>query len=159
MPLLWFSDSQFVSNTVGVWIFSAYDLHICSHNLGAARCSSFKDYLSNFESAQNIDPTLYSRFANTLSKACSLGDNMEVAFGPTRTSFDNTYLKALRTGDGVLTTAKTLFASPQMRNHINGYVMNQVMFFNFLQALLKMRMIDVKKGNQGKVRIYCCKVN
>lgn len=101
-----------------------------------------------------------SKFAITLSKACSAGDSAEVAFDVSRNSFDNAYFNQLQMGDGLLTSDQTLFVSPQTRNLVNWYAMNQArFFFDFQQAMVKMGLIDVKERNQGEVRLDCRKVN
>ncbi|KAL2539336.1 Peroxidase 47 [Abeliophyllum distichum] len=58
-----------------------------AHTLGVARCSSFKHRLSNFDTTNNVDPTLDTQFAKTLSKTCSRGDNAEQTFDSTRKQF------------------------------------------------------------------------
>ncbi|XP_022858652.1 peroxidase 47-like [Olea europaea var. sylvestris] len=131
-----------------------------AHTLGVARCSSFKHRLSNFDATNDVDPTLDTKFAKTLSKTCSAGDNAEQAFDSTRNSFDNDYFYALQRKNGVLFSDQTLFASARTRGIVNGYAMNQAMFFlDFQQAMVKMSMLDVKEGSKGEVRDNCRLIN
>ena len=119
-----------------------------------ARCSSFKARLSN------TDPTLDSDFAKTLSKTCSAGDNAEQPFDITQNTFDNLYFNALIRKNGVLFSDQVLYTTPRTRAIVNGYAMNQAMFFlDFQQAMVKMGMIDVKEGSKGEVRENCRKIN
>ncbi|KAK0605822.1 hypothetical protein LWI29_031074 [Acer saccharum] len=74
-----------------------------AHTLGVSRCASFKSRLSN------VDPTLDSDFAKTLSKTCSAGDNAEQPFDATRNTFDNFYFYALQRKSGVLFSDQTLY--------------------------------------------------
>ncbi|KAK9938183.1 hypothetical protein M0R45_014936 [Rubus argutus] len=125
-----------------------------AHTLGVARCSSFKNRLS--DTVDNLD----SGFAKQLSKTCSAGDNAEQPFDPTRNSFDNAYFNALQRKAGVLTSDQTLFASARTRGIVNGYAFNQAMFFfDFQQAMVKMSMLDPKEGSKGEVRGNCRKIN
>ncbi|KAK1587147.1 hypothetical protein Q3G72_010109 [Acer saccharum] len=125
-----------------------------AHTLGVSRCASFKSRLSN------VDPTLDSDFAKTLSKTCSAGDNAEQPFDATRNTFDNFYFYALQRKSGVLFSDQTLYTSPRTRNLVNNYAMNQAMFFlDFQQAMVKMSLLDVKEGNKGEVRGNCRKIN
>ncbi|KAJ6818819.1 peroxidase 47-like [Iris pallida] len=142
--------------------FTVQDLVALSggHTLGVARCSSFKNRLSSFDTTHDVDPVLDSNFAKTLSSTCSAGDNAEVAFDSTRNTFDNNYFGGLQSKQGLLTSDQTLFSSPQTRNMVYAYAMNQARFFlDFQQAMLKMGKIDVKEGDSGEVRLDCRQIN
>ncbi|KAL2927122.1 Peroxidase 47 [Bienertia sinuspersici] len=124
------------------------------HTLGVARCSSFKNRLTN------QDPSLNANFASTLSKTCNAGDKAEQPFDDTRNDFDNLYFRALQNRAGLLTSDQTLFDSPRTRGIVNGYAMNQAMFFfDFQRAMGKMSTLDVKEGSNGEVRKDCRKIN
>ncbi|XVF16912.1 hypothetical protein REPUB_Repub10bG0071800 [Reevesia pubescens] len=101
-----------------------------------------------------------SGFAKTLSKACSAGDNAEQPFDITPNTFDNFYFNALIRKNGVLFSDQVLYTTPRTRAIVNGYAMNQAMFFfDFQQAMVKMGTIDVKEGSKGEVRENCRKIN
>ncbi|KAK9065124.1 hypothetical protein SSX86_016507 [Deinandra increscens subsp. villosa] len=128
------------------------------HTLGVARCSAFKNRLKNFDSKNDVDPSIDTQFMKTLSKTCSAGDDAEQAFDLTRNMFDNAYYNALQRQSGVLTSDQTLMADPKTRPIVNGYAMNQAMFFfDFQRAMLKMGLLDVKET--GQVRQNCHKIN
>ncbi|KAL0332884.1 UNVERIFIED_CONTAM: Peroxidase 47 [Sesamum calycinum] len=131
-----------------------------AHTLGTARCSSFKNRLTNFDSTHDMDPSMDTQFARTLSKTCSAGDSAEQPFDTTRNTFDNDYFNALQRKAGVLFSDQTLFASVQTRGIVNAYAMNQAMFFfDFQQAMVKMGVMDVKEGSNGEVRNTCRVIN
>lgn len=131
-----------------------------AHTLGVARCSSFKSRLSNFDSTNDVDPTIDTQFVKTLSKTCNAGDDAEQPFDLTRNSFDNAYYNALQRRAGVLTSDQTLYVSPQTRGIVNGFAMNQALFFmNFQRAMVKMSLLDAKEGANGEVRANCHKIN
>lgn len=131
-----------------------------AHTLGVARCASFKHRLSNFDSSHDVDPTLDAQFLKTLSKTCSGGDNSEQALDSTRNSFDNDYFNQLQRKAGVLFSDQTLFVNPRTRGIVNGYSLNQAMFFfDFQQAMVKMSLLDVKEGSKGEVRADCRRNN
>ncbi|KAK9103041.1 hypothetical protein Sjap_020295 [Stephania japonica] len=129
------------------------------HTLGVAKCSSFKNRLSKFDSTNDIDPTLDEDFAKTLTGKCSAGDGEEVAFDETRNEFDNAYFSTLWRNSGLLSSDQTLFTSSQTKGFVNMYTANQAIFFNhFSQAMVKMSTIDVKEGSKGEVRENCRKI-
>ncbi|KAK4840295.1 hypothetical protein QYF36_004996 [Acer negundo] len=155
LPFPTFNASELIKQ-FGQHGLTAQDMVALSgaHTLGVSRCSSFKSRLSN------VDPTLDSDFAKTLSKTCSAGDNAEQPFDASRNTFDNFYFYALQRKSGVLFSDQTLYTSPRTRNLVNGYAMNQAMFFlDFQQAMVKMSLLDVKEGNKGEVRGNCRKIN
>lgn len=135
-------------------------VYVGAHTLGVARCSSFKNRLSKFDSTHNVDPEIDTNFANTLSKTCSAGDNAEQPFDTSRNTFDNNYFVGLQRKAGVLSSDQTLFTSAKTRGIVNGYAMNEAMFFfDFMQAMRKMSLLDVKEGSKGEVRENCRKIN
>ncbi|XP_019195232.1 PREDICTED: peroxidase 47-like [Ipomoea nil] len=142
--------------------FSAQEMVVLSgaHTLGVARCSSFKHRLNNFDTTHEVDPSMEAQFAQTLARTCSAGDTAEQPFDSTRNSFDNDYFYALMRRNGVLFSDQTLYASPRTRGFVNGYAMNQAMFFfDFQQAMVKMGTLDVKDGSNGEVRGNCRVIN
>lgn len=61
---------------------------------------------------------------------------------------------------GVLFSDQTLFVSDRTRGIVNGYAMNQAMFFfDFQRAVIKMGLLDIKEGSEGEVRHNCRKIN
>ncbi|KAJ0096433.1 hypothetical protein Patl1_28176 [Pistacia atlantica] len=155
LPSPSFNTSQLIK-MFGQHGFSVKDMVALSgaHTLGVARCSSFKNRLNN------VDPTLGSEFAKTLSKTCSGGDNAEQPFDATRNTFDNFYFNALQRKSGVLFSDQTLYTDARTRGIVNDYARNQAMFFfNFQQAMGKMSLLDVKGGAQGEIRSNCRKIN
>ena len=125
-----------------------------------ARCASFKNRLSNFDSVNKVDPTLDKNVAKMLTKTCASGDAAVVSLDSTKTSFDNAYFKALTVGGGLLTSDQTLFTSPETRGLVNCYATNQAKFFvDFSQAMVKMGLLNVKVGATGEVRRDCRRVN
>lgn len=128
--------------------------------MGVARCSSFKNRLSKFDSNHDVDPTLDSGFAKTLFKTCSAGDNAEAPFDPTKITFDNAYYNSLRLGSGLLTSDQTLYVNPRTRAIVNAYAMNQAIFFmDFQQAMIKMGQLEVKEDDEGEIRLDCRRIN
>lgn len=131
-----------------------------AHTLGVARCSSFKSRLSNFDSTHDLDPSIDTQFARTLTKTCSAGDNAEQPFDSTQNTFDNGYFKALQRRAGVLFSDQTLFDGPGTIRIVNAYALNPAMFYmDFQQAVVKMGLLDVKEGSKGEVRNNCRVIN
>lgn len=129
-------------------------MHVGAHTLGVARCSSFKNRLSQ------VDPALDSEFAKTLSRTCTSGDNAEQPFDATRNDFDNFYFRALLRRNGVLFSDQDLYTSPRTWNFVNAYAMNEALFFlDFQRAMVKMGLLDIKQGSNGEVRDNCRKIN
>ncbi|KAI4310847.1 hypothetical protein MLD38_035795 [Melastoma candidum] len=161
LPAPTFNASQ-LTRTFGLHGFTAQEMVALSgaHTLGVARCSSFKQRLSNFDSTHNVDPSIDAIFAKTLMGTCSRGDNAEQPFDMTRNNFDNAYFNALLNKAGVLTSDQTLSTSEATMGVVKAYAMNQAIFFlDFQQAMVKMGMLDVKEGAQGEVRSDCRRIN
>lgn len=161
LPSPFFNSSE-LAGTFGQHGFSIQEMVALSgaHTLGVARCSSFKNRLSSFDSTHDVDPSIDSVFLKTLSKTCGAGDDAEQPFDWSRNSFDNAYFNALQRKAGVLSSDQTLFTSPRTRGIVNAYVMNQAMFFlDFQQAMVKMSLLDVKEGPAGEVRENCRRIN
>ncbi|OMO90377.1 Plant peroxidase [Corchorus capsularis] len=155
LPFPTFNTTELI-NAFGQRGFTAQEMVALSgaHTLGVARCSSFKGRLSG------SDPLLESEFAKTLSKTCSAGDNAQQAFDATPNTFDNFYFNALIRKNGLLFSDQTLYSTPRTRAIVNGYAMNQAMFFlDFQSAMVKMGRLNVKEGSNGEVRANCRKIN
>ncbi|GAB2277247.1 Peroxidase 47 [Dionaea muscipula] len=157
LPFPTFNSSQLIS-AFGQRGFTAREMVALSgaHTLGVARCSSFKSRLASVDtSSMDLD------FARILSKTCSVGgDTAEQPFDATRSNFDNLYFLALQRKAGLLTSDQTLFTSAATQGVVNGYAMNQAMFFfDFQQAIRKLSLLDVKLGSDGEVRQNCRRIN
>ncbi|OMO61139.1 Plant peroxidase [Corchorus olitorius] len=155
LPFPTFNTTELI-NAFGQRGFTAQEMVALSgaHTLGVARCSSFKGRLSG------SDPLLESEFAKTLSKTCSAGDNAQQAFDATPNTFDNFYFNALIRKNGLLFSDQTLYSTPRTRAIVNGYAMNQAMFFlDFQSAMVKMGRLNIKEGSNGEVRANCRKIN
>ncbi|KAK9735598.1 hypothetical protein RND81_04G215000 [Saponaria officinalis] len=161
LPFPSFNSSQLI-NVFAKRGFSVQDLIALSgaHTLGVARCSSFKQRLTKYDTTHDIDPSIDANFARTLIKTCSNGDNAQQPFDETRNDFDNIYFNDLQNKAGVLTSDQTLFDSPRTRGLVNRYAFNEAMFFlDFQRAMVKMSLLDVKEGVKGEVRRDCRKIN
>ncbi|KAL8211436.1 hypothetical protein R6Q57_005873 [Mikania cordata] len=159
LPPPFFNSTELI-NMFGQKGFTAQEMVALSggHTLGVARCSAFKNRLKNFDSTHDVDPSMDTQFMKTLAKTCSAGDDAEQPFDTSRNSFDNFYFNALQRRSGVLLSDQTLMADPKTRPIVNGYAMNQAMFFfDFQRAMVKMGLLDVKET--GQVRQNCHKIN
>ncbi|KAL0907313.1 hypothetical protein M5K25_021714 [Dendrobium thyrsiflorum] len=142
--------------------FTAQEMVVLSggHTLGVARCSSFKNRLSQFDPTHEVDPSLDPSFAKFLSQKCLAGGNTAVAFDATPNIFDNNYFNTIQTGTGLLFSDQALFNSPIIRGLVNLYSMNQALFsLDFQQAIIKMGLLDVKEGDEGEIRLNCRRIN
>lgn len=132
------------------------------HTLGVARCSSFRNRLSNFDSTHDVDPSITNaKFLATLKSTCGTNnDEATVAFDTTKNAFDNGYFIMLQSGAGLLSSDQTLMADGRTRAIVNTYAMNTAaFFFDFGQAMVRMGMVDVKQEKEGNVRLNCRKLN
>ncbi|KAG0475868.1 hypothetical protein HPP92_012313 [Vanilla planifolia] len=161
LPAPFFNASS-VIRMFGQHGFSAQETVVLSggHTLGVARCSSFKNRLAKFDTTHDVDPSMDPAFASTLIQRCRAGDNAEVAFDDSRNSFDNDYFGTVQAGTGLLFSDQALLGDPRTRAAVNAYAMNQALFFlDFQEAMVKMGLLDVKKGGEGEVRLNCRRVN
>ncbi|KAG6526356.1 peroxidase 47-like [Zingiber officinale] len=142
--------------------FNAQELVALSgaHTLGAARCVSFNQRLSNFDSTNEADPTMDSNYVRMLRRTCNTGNNTQVGFDYTRNRFDVNYFYALQARMGLLMSDQTLYSDPRTQSIVNSYSMDPRSFFSdFQQAMIKMGTLDIKEGNQGEIRLNCRKFN
>lgn len=128
------------------------------HTLGVARCSSFKNRVSNSNS--EVEGSSNVQFLATLKSACSKGDDATVAFDESVNDFDNSYFMGLEEGMGVLSSDQTLMSSSATRGVVGMYASNQAsFFFDFSQAMLKLGTVGVKDVPNGDVRFNCRQLN
>src|ERR1044071_7247325 len=83
--------------------------HTGGHTLGFAHCSSFQNRIHNFDSTNDIDPSMHASFAASLRKICPVNNKVKAAgttMDPSPTTFDNTYFRLILQG-------KSLFSSDQ----------------------------------------------
>ncbi|KAI3825369.1 hypothetical protein L1987_06852 [Smallanthus sonchifolius] len=159
LPSPFFNSSELIK-MFGQKGFTAPEMVALSggHTLGVARCSAFKNRLKNFDSTNDVDPSMDTQFMKTLAKTCNAGDDAEQPFDSTRNMFDNAYYNMLQRKSELLTSDQTLMADPKTRPIVNGYAMNQAMFFfDFQRAMVKMGQLDVKET--GQVHQNCHKIN
>lgn len=142
--------------------FSVRDMVALSgaHTIGFSHCSKFAHRIYNYSNTQSYDPSLNPRYAEGLQKACSTyhKDPSMSAFNDVMTpsKFDNMYFQNLPRGLGLLDSDHALIADDRSKGLVETYAANQTAFFeDFVQAIEKLGLYEVKTGNQGEVRKRC----
>ncbi|GAA0142814.1 peroxidase [Lithospermum erythrorhizon] len=156
------SNASQLIDFVGKLGLTAQDLVALSgaHTLGAARCSSFKHRLKNFNATHDIDPSIDPEFLKVLNKTCAAGDTAEQPFDGSIIQFNNEYFQALQKNKGVLFSDQTLATNPKTKELVDTYANNRAVFFlDFQRAMIKMGIMNVKEGSNGEVRKTCRKIN
>ncbi|KAD1339113.1 hypothetical protein E3N88_42998 [Mikania micrantha] len=129
------------------------------HTLGFAHCSSFQNRIHNFNSKQNVDPTLQSSFAASLQSVCpakNTAKNAGANLDSTPTTFDNAYYKLLLQGKSIFSSDQSLVTSVSTKALVSKFASSQREFYNaFIKSMVKMSSIN---GGQ-EVRLDCRVVN
>ncbi|KAK6911690.1 hem peroxidase [Dillenia turbinata] len=132
---------------------------------GVSHCSSFSDRLYSFNTTNQQDPSMDSKFAVTLKTKCpppsTTCTNPTVALDTlTPNRLDNRYYVNLKNQRGLLTSDQTLATSPLIAGMVRDNAKRATTWANkFAAAMVHMGTIDVLTGNQGEIRKNCRVVN
>ncbi|KAH7520514.1 peroxidase 17 [Ziziphus jujuba] len=127
-----------------------------SHSIGKGRCFSIMFRLYNQSGTGLPDPAIDPRFREELKKLCppDVDQNVTKGLDATPLKFDNQYFKDLVSGRGFLNSDQTLFTTPQTREFVMQYSINQELFFDdFAKGMEKMG--DLQSDNPGEIRRNC----
>ncbi|KAI8541113.1 hypothetical protein RHMOL_Rhmol08G0037200 [Rhododendron molle] len=129
------------------------------HTLGFSHCSSFENRIHNFNSTNNMDPSMHPSFASSLKSICPIHNkvkNAGTAMDPSSTTFDNTYYKLILQKKSLFSSDQALLTSPNTKDLISKFASSQEAFFKaFVNSMIKMSSIT---GGQ-EVRKDCRVVN
>ncbi|KAG5534544.1 hypothetical protein RHGRI_022609 [Rhododendron griersonianum] len=129
------------------------------HTLGFSHCSSFEKRIQNFNSTNNIDPSMHPSFASSLKSICPIHNKVKNAgttMDPSSTTFDNTYYKLILQKKSLFSSDQALLTSPNTKDLISKFASSQEAFFKaFVNSMIKMSSIT---GGQ-EVRKDCRVVN
>ncbi|CAK9143837.1 unnamed protein product [Ilex paraguariensis] len=129
------------------------------HTLGFAHCSSFQNRIHNFDTTQDIDPSMQQSFAANLRNTCPMHNKVNNAganLDSTPTAFDNVYYKLLLQGKSLLTSDQALLTNIRTKALASKFASSQEEFYQaFVKSMIKMSSIT---GGQ-EVRLDCRVVN
>lgn len=162
LPAPTLDASELIKVFVGTHGFTVPELVALSgaHTLGQAHCASFKNRLSGFSAANDVDPSLESGMAASLAQTCkSGGDEATAELDATSNDFDEEYFKGLQDSRGLMTSDQTLLTgSPETAMYVNQFADGPDVFFDtFVQGMAKMGQLDLDPN--GNVRISCRVLN
>ncbi|XVF01747.1 hypothetical protein REPUB_Repub04eG0115400 [Reevesia pubescens] len=134
------------------------------HTIGFSHCREFMARIYSYNETLDIDPTMNQDYALSLRGPCPRKnlDPTVVALNDVTTPFifDNAYYCNLQKGLGLLTTDQMLGVDRLTRSYVNLMARDQQIFFNsFVQAMMKMSKIGIKKGSNGEIRRDCGSFN
>ncbi|KAJ0960334.1 hypothetical protein J5N97_001852 [Dioscorea zingiberensis] len=124
--------------------------------------------LYNFTATGNADPSISQAFLGQLQALCPQnGDGSKrVALDKdSMTTFDVSFFKNVRDGNGVLESDQRLWEDATTHDIVRNYAGNfrgllGLRFdFEFRKSMVKMSSIAVKTGTQGEIRKLCSKFN
>ncbi|XP_057824754.2 peroxidase 64 [Cryptomeria japonica] len=142
---------------------SAHDLVALAggHTLGFSHCSSFRNRIHNFSNTQEVDPSLHPTFAETLRKACPVGNTQKNAgalLDSTATRFDNQYYKNVVAGKGLFSSDAALYTDGGTKQLAHQYAASRLLFYrDFVKSMVKMSSIPGQGSEE--VRLNCRKFN
>ncbi|KAH9618047.1 hypothetical protein KSS87_004166 [Heliosperma pusillum] len=129
------------------------------HTLGFSHCSSFQNRIHNFNTSNDIDPSINPSFAASLKTVCpahnkvkNAGSNMDTS----ATTFDNTYYKLMLQGKSLFSSDQSLLTAPSTRKLVQKFAGSQEAFNEaFVKSMIKMS--SITGGHE--VRKNCRRVN
>ncbi|XP_039137462.1 peroxidase 64-like [Dioscorea cayenensis subsp. rotundata] len=129
------------------------------HTLGFSHCSSFQNRIHNFNTLNDVDPSMNPTFANRLRNVCPLHNKVKNAgstMDSTPTLFDNTYYKMALQGQSLFSSDQALLTDHKAKNLVIKFANSHDEFYQaFVKAMIKMSSLN---GGQ-EVRLDCKVVN
>ncbi|KAJ3672385.1 hypothetical protein LUZ60_007106 [Juncus effusus] len=123
---------------------SVKDLVVLSggHTLGFAHCSSFQNRIHNFNTLNDVDPSLNPSFASSLRKSCPVNNtaqNAGATMDATSKVFDNMYYKMLLQGMSLFSSDAALLTHPKTKGFITTFASSQEAFnLAFIKSMIRM---------------------
>ncbi|EOA22256.1 hypothetical protein CARUB_v10002844mg [Capsella rubella] len=137
-----------------------------AHTFGRVQCRVINNRLHSFIGKKGqSDPTIETKFLQTLLRKCPKGGDLTVRVNLDPTSpdsFDNDYFKNLQNNRGVIKSDQILFSStgaPTV-SLVNHFAESQSDFYrNFARSMIKMGNVKILTGSEGEIRRECRRVN
>ncbi|XP_015073023.1 peroxidase 64-like [Solanum pennellii] len=130
------------------------------HTLGFSHCSSFRNRIENFDSKNDVDPSLDASFAANLKKICPVKNtakNAGATMDTTTFLFDNAYYKLILQKKGLFSSDSSLLTNSRTKTLVSNYANSQHDFFKaFADSMIKMSSIN---GSGQEIRHDCRFVN
>ncbi|KAH9608751.1 hypothetical protein KSS87_019415 [Heliosperma pusillum] len=128
-------------------------------SLGFSHCSSFQKRLHNFNTNNDIDPSINPTFATSLRSICPAHNKMKNAgstMDPSPSTFDNTYYKLILQGKSLFSSDQALLTAPSTQKLVRQFAASQEAFDEaFVKSMIKMS--SITGGHE--VRKNCRRVN
>ncbi|XP_057775205.1 peroxidase 64-like [Salvia miltiorrhiza] len=130
------------------------------HTLGFSHCSSFQNRIHNFNSLNDVDPTMNPAFAGDLRRVCPIHNKVKSAganLDSSPTLFDNAYYKMLLQGKSIFSSDHALLSTSKTKALVHKFAASQEGFFEaFVKSMIKMSTIN---GGGTEIRLNCRVVN
>ncbi|KAK9935562.1 hypothetical protein M0R45_022661 [Rubus argutus] len=132
-----------------------------AHTIGFSHCKEFSNRIFNFsKTSDDYDPSYNPKYAEGLRRLCAnyTKDPQMSAYNDVITpgKFDNMYFKNLQKGLGLLASDQAMAVDGRTRPLIDLYAANQTIWFqDFVHAIQKVSVHNVKTGRKGEVRRRC----
>ncbi|KAF8410386.1 hypothetical protein HHK36_002914 [Tetracentron sinense] len=129
------------------------------HTLGFSHCSSFESRIHDFNTSQDIDPSMHPSFAASLRSVCPVHNTVKNAgatMDPSATTFDNTYYKLVLQRKTLFSSDQALLSTRMAKGLVSKFASSQEAFTKaFTKSMIKMSSLT---GGQ-EVRLNCRVVN
>ncbi|XP_068648667.1 peroxidase 43-like isoform X1 [Aristolochia californica] len=139
-----------------------------AHTIGTTACFFLQRRLYDFSPGSGSDPSINPEFLLELMAWCPKNGNVNVRLALDRESefsFDDSILRNIRDGFGVIETDAKLYDDESTRTVVDSYVGFQSDVFkpyfqgDFTESIVKMGQIGVKTGSTGEIRWVCSQFN
>ncbi|WCJ23585.1 Peroxidase superfamily protein [Euphorbia peplus] len=160
-----FSDFATLKQEFAKKNLNVHDLVVLSgaHTLGVAHCATFSDTrLYNFNETTATDPSLNSKYAESLKQQCPdpANPSTPVEMDPKSSNFfDNNYFDILLQNKGLLTSDATLLTDRESTAIVRRLRQNKAFLKEFADSMRKMGAIQVLTGKAGQIRKNCRRIN
>ncbi|KAG8377966.1 hypothetical protein BUALT_Bualt08G0088800 [Buddleja alternifolia] len=130
------------------------------HTLGFSHCSSFQNRIHNFNTKNDVDPSMNPSFVASLRQMCPKHNKVKSAganLDSTPTVFDNAYYKLLLQGNSIFSSDQALLTTSRTKALAIKFAASQEEFFEaFVKSMIKMSSIS---GGGTEIRLNCGVVN
>ncbi|XP_068649101.1 peroxidase 43-like [Aristolochia californica] len=139
-----------------------------AHTIGTTACFFLQRRLYDFTPGSGSDPSINPEFLPELMARCPKNGNVNVRLALDRESefsFDDSILRNIRDGFGVIETDAKLYDDESTRTVVDSYmgfvseVFRPIFESDFTESIVKMGQIGVKTGSRGEIRRVCSQFN
>lgn len=133
-----------------------------AHTIGRSSCDAINHRLHNFNGTRKADPSLDTKYLNSLKKKCAASSHVYVDLDATTPRiFDTAYYTNLGRNMGLLSTDQLLNSDARTGPFVSVLASQPLVFSSqFAASMVKLGNIGVlARPNEGEIRFKCSSVN